>query len=464
MRRVCLIALKVDDLESVGYADQADHFSTTLPARLPLHDDVDDFLGLESRRTKRGVQVNQPCYAKKIVENAGFGATTPTTTPLPAGFYAESTYVSKTQGLTAAGLDFLKVTSEVGNLTKTMPWLHCSYDCSSSVARPSAVLPDAPNARHRTALARTLRFLKGRTRLGLTFSKRLAFSLLVAALRPMPASLTLELTAFAALSACCDASNAREPHPGTGGLCRSRRAGLIFGSGAVVQGFSETQTATALSTFEAELYAQCLTIRRLSRLPAPRLYRSQRVSGPQPRLYGLAGCPRPPHQRPYEQPHPAHRGQHGPHLRRVRFRLGDSRLTPVPLSSLHNPFSFSRATSTKEQAWHSPFPFPPFAGKFISTTPRSRVHSTLLLRLRGSSLSLSLPFQNAGNRKLVALAAGSTEHTYKAPPGNPEERPTPIAEATAPGPGPWPRSQTWRDATPVRGHSSGTPRLGHFFL
>ena len=38
---------------------------------------------------------------------------------------------------------------------------------------------------------------------------------------------------------------------------------MIFASGAVVHAFSKSQTATALSTFEAELCALCLTVRRL---------------------------------------------------------------------------------------------------------------------------------------------------------------------------------------------------------
>ena len=59
------------------------------------------------------------------------------------------------------------------------------------------------------------------------------------------------------------ASHGREPHRTAAGFCRSRSGGVIIALGAAVTAFSTSQTCTALSTFEAELYALVLLVRSI---------------------------------------------------------------------------------------------------------------------------------------------------------------------------------------------------------
>merc|ERR1712167_60816 len=65
------------------------------------------------------------------------------------------------------------------------------------------------------------------------------------------------------LSALCDASHGREIHRTASGYCKSRSGGAVLACGAVIAAFSSIQQATALSTFEAELYALVSTVRLL---------------------------------------------------------------------------------------------------------------------------------------------------------------------------------------------------------
>ena len=122
-----------------------------------------------------------------------------------------------------------------------MPWLSLAYGVFCSVSHTSTALPDAPNTNHYTALARTLRFIRGTCDLGLTFTKSSIFT----------------------IGAYSNAAYASEPHPGAAGYCRSRSGGFANAKGAVVQAFSKTQAATAIGTFEAECMAVQLSVRRL---------------------------------------------------------------------------------------------------------------------------------------------------------------------------------------------------------
>jgi len=122
-----------------------------------------------------------------------------------------------------------------------MPSLLYAFGTFSSVTRPSTAVPSAPIAAHRAALARCLRFIRSFGHVGLTFTR----------------AATYTFTAY------CDASHGREVHHTAAGFCKSRSGGAIIAAGAVIAAFSTIQQATALSTFESELYALVATVRIL---------------------------------------------------------------------------------------------------------------------------------------------------------------------------------------------------------
>ena len=124
---------------------------------------------------------------------------------------------------------------------RTRPDLLFSCGILATVCRPNASCPTAPCPGHRAGLQRCLRYLRGTTDLGLVFQLQ-------------PQGLELE--------AWCDASHGREIHHTASGYCKSRSGGFITLAGACVSAFSSVQGATALSTFEAELYALVHVVRQ----------------------------------------------------------------------------------------------------------------------------------------------------------------------------------------------------------
>ena len=147
----------------------------------------------------------------------------------------------------AATFDSAKFRSVLGMLmyiaTRTRPDLLFSVGVLATVSAPSASCPEAPCPGHRAALQRSLRYLVGTTDLGLLFQ------------RLNNSEIRLE--------AWCDASHGREIHHTASGYCKSRSGGFITLNMAVVSAFSAVQGATALSTFEAELYALVQVIRQI---------------------------------------------------------------------------------------------------------------------------------------------------------------------------------------------------------
>jgi hypothetical protein len=123
----------------------------------------------------------------------------------------------------------------------TMPTLLFAFGTFSSVMRPSAAAPTAPTPIHRAALARCLRFINAYGHCGLVYTRAAAFI----------------------LSAVGDASHGQEIHHVAAGFCKSRSGGAVLACGAVIAAFSSIQQATALSTFESELYALVATVRLL---------------------------------------------------------------------------------------------------------------------------------------------------------------------------------------------------------
>ena len=70
-------------------------------------------------------------------------------------------------------IDFPHANGQLGYLaTYTMPWLLGAFDIFSSTSGPSVAIPDAPMPRHCAALARTLRYIIGAGRHGLSYIRQ----------------------------------------------------------------------------------------------------------------------------------------------------------------------------------------------------------------------------------------------------------------------------------------------------
>ena len=146
-------------------------------------------------------------------------------------------------------IDFPHVNGQLSYLVAhTMPWLLCASNIFSSTSRPSVAIPDAPMPGHRTALARTIRYISGAGHYGLSYTQQ---------------SEGFTLTGY------CDVSHGREMHQTASGFCMSRSGGCIVASGASTHAFSQAQQPTALSTFESELTALVLLIKNLLALRHP---------------------------------------------------------------------------------------------------------------------------------------------------------------------------------------------------
>ena len=239
----CILLVYVDDLLIAGEQSLVERVSAALRQQFVLKEGGQDYLGLEiNTQTNGTVRVSQGTYARSIVTSTGYNNSNSVPTPLPTDFTAATTDVPRgaAQGA-AVHLDFPKVNGAIGYLTKTMPTLLYSFGVFASVARPSAAAPEAPTPAHRAAMARCLRFICSYGHVGLVFTRAATFT----------------------LSAYCDASHGSEIHQTAAGYCKGRSGGVILACGATIAAFSSIQQATALSTFESELYALVAVVRLL---------------------------------------------------------------------------------------------------------------------------------------------------------------------------------------------------------
>ena len=124
---------------------------------------------LESGRAR----VTQTTYANKVVKRYGFEGANTSKTPLQTDWTAICTEApSGGMPKMAAEVDVREALGSIGYLaTKTRPGLLFAHGVLSTVASPSATLPDAPCPGHRAALCRVLRYLKGTTELGLSYER-----------------------------------------------------------------------------------------------------------------------------------------------------------------------------------------------------------------------------------------------------------------------------------------------------
>ena len=123
-----------------------------------------------------------------------------------------------------------------------MQWVLYASCIFSSTSRPSVTIPNAPMPGHRAALARTLRYIIGARRHGLSHTRQ---------------SKGFTITGY------YGASHGREMHTTASGFCKSRSGGCIIASGASIRAFSQVQHSTTLPVPESELTALVLLIRIL---------------------------------------------------------------------------------------------------------------------------------------------------------------------------------------------------------
>lgn len=237
---VCIILLYVDDILILGDQELSHHIQTMLKTLVPITDSGMNYLGIEIDHDPAAgrVRVTQKGYAQKVLESLGMSDCRPVKTPLPTDFTA-TVIEAPNGGLPKGAAEFETgpFRSALGMLmflaTRTRPDLLFTVGVLATVSAPSASCPEAPCPGHRAALQRSLRYLAGSVDLGLLFQRM--------------GKITLE--------AWCDASHGREIHHTASGYCKSTSGGFITLNMAVVSAFSAIQGATALSTFEAELYA-----------------------------------------------------------------------------------------------------------------------------------------------------------------------------------------------------------------
>ena len=178
-----------------------------------------------------------PPYLTRMLKRYGFDEASTARTPLPQGFTADPTHRpdDQTGGSTSRSFDPAEIAGCLVFAAVLRPDLAFAASCLAS-----AVGCWAP--KHDRAAARVLRYIKG------TLHRRIVFR------RNAPLDLALWV----------DASFANDIHsPTAPGRAKSRSGCVLFFLGAVLWFALRRQTATAMSTCEAELAALCLGVRSL---------------------------------------------------------------------------------------------------------------------------------------------------------------------------------------------------------
>jgi len=248
---IAIVLAHVDDLMVMGTGILQKWIRTQIANRFPVTEGGNDYLGLQYERGPGWMRLHQYTYARKVAEKLGFAESNSVDSPLTTDWHIghEEAPAGGTSRKSAAWTprQYLQALGAIGYLaTRTMPWLLYAYGVLATVATPTKNRPDLPTAGARAALARVLRWVNAHSNIGLTYTKADTFS----------------------LEGVVDANHAKELHSTTNTLCRSRSGGVIRALGATVHAFSTVQKATALSTFEAELYALVLLIRTILALRA----------------------------------------------------------------------------------------------------------------------------------------------------------------------------------------------------
>ena len=232
-----LLLLFVDDYFIAAAADIAWAINAKISARFKTKGAhlADDALGVDIDMLPNGdVAIHSTSYLTRMLRRYGFSDCHPAPTPLEEGFTADPTHrPGHAGGSPSRSFDGAQVVGALVFASILRP------DLSFAVsALASAVGCWGP--KHDKAVSRVLRYIKG------TLGRQIIFR--------HGAPPTLE--------AWVDASFANDIYsPASPGRAKSRSGCVVFFMGAVLWFFSRRQTATAVSTCEAELAALCLAAR-----------------------------------------------------------------------------------------------------------------------------------------------------------------------------------------------------------
>ena len=235
-----LLLLFVDDYFVSAAADVAWDVAARISARFQTKGAhiADDALGVDIDVDDNGdVAIHATSYLTRMLARFGYENAKGAKTPLPAGFTADPSHRPEdyTGGSTPHSFNPGEIAGCLVFAAVLRPDLAFA---ASSLA--SAVGCWA--SKHDRAAARVLRYIKA------TLGRRIIFR----------QNAPLELAAWVDASFACDIHSPSSP-----GRSKSRSGCLIFFMGAVLWHASRRQTATALSSCEAELAALCLLARAL---------------------------------------------------------------------------------------------------------------------------------------------------------------------------------------------------------
>ena len=196
---------------------------------------ADDALGVDIDLLPNGdVAIHSTSYLTRALERFGFTDCNPSGTPLPAGFTADPSHDADDTGGSA---------SRAFNAAEVVGCLVFAAVLRPDLSFAVSVLASAVGCwtpKHDRVVARVFRYIKG------TLDRRIVF----------------RCGAPLGLEAWVDASFANDIHsPSSPGRAKSRSGCVVFLMGAVLWFFSRRQTATAISTCEAELAALCTAVR-----------------------------------------------------------------------------------------------------------------------------------------------------------------------------------------------------------
>ena len=235
-----LLLLFVDDFFVSAAVDVAWSVAARISARFETKGAhvADDALGVDIDIDPNGdVAIHAASYFQRTLVRFGFDAGSGSKTPLPAGFSADPSHRAHDDAGGSASRSFDP--GEIAGCLVFAAMLRPDLAFAAS-SLASAVGCWAP--KHDRAAARVLRYMKA------TIGRRLVFR----------HGAPLELAAWVDASFACDIHSPSSP-----GRCKSRSGCLIFFMGTVLWHASRRQTATALSSCEAELAALCLLVRAL---------------------------------------------------------------------------------------------------------------------------------------------------------------------------------------------------------
>lgn len=232
--RVYVVAY-VDDLLVIGSKVSVDKVKKLISKHLTITDlgQCSSFLGIKMNRRDDGLFLSQGAYTSRVLEMAKMSDCKPTSTPLPMAhsLYRKRVTSTEKERQEMTSIPYRQVLGSLIYLsTRTRP------DISTAVSMLGKFQAD-PTIKDWKALKHLLRYLKGTLQYGLLFPFK---------------------SDHHGLQAWSDADWARDEE-----RRRSRTGMLVLFHGSPVSWASKMQTATAMSTAEAEFAALASTVREV---------------------------------------------------------------------------------------------------------------------------------------------------------------------------------------------------------